>query len=138
MTPGRAKNKKKYEYILKTLAESDRGSWFNQEEQWQSNDSTSMASSLSSPSSSTRKLKASKQPYLNDSFTASSDSETNYSGSSKEISVIFTSVILPMRQQNKIYPRTNILSKKGLFACISVLTICVHCFSPSPFMRRRV
>ena len=84
---------------MKTLAESDHGSWFNQEEQWQSNDSTSMASSLSSPFSSTRKLKASKQAYLNDSFTASSDSETDYSGS---ISVIFTSVILPMRQQNKI------------------------------------
>ena len=65
---------------MKTLAESDRGSWFNQEEQWQSNDSTSMASSLSSPSSSTRKLKASKQSYLNDSFTASNDSETDYSG----------------------------------------------------------
>ena len=45
-----------------------------------------MASSLSSPSSSTRKLKASKQAYLNDSFTASSDSETDYSGSSEEIS----------------------------------------------------
>ena len=72
---------------MKTLAESDRGSWFNQEEQWQSNDSTSLASSLSSPSSSTRKLKASKQSYLNDSFTASSDSETDYSGSSEEISV---------------------------------------------------
>ena len=112
MTRGKAKNKKKYEYILKTLAESDRGSWFNQEEQWQSNDSTSMASSLSSPFSSTRKLKASKQAYLNDSFTASSDSETDYSGSSEEISVIFTSVILPMRQQNKIYLRTNILSKR--------------------------
>ena len=45
-----------------------------------------MASSLSSPSSSTRKLKASKQAYLNDSFTASSDSETDYSSSSEEIS----------------------------------------------------
>ena len=97
---------------MKTLAESDRGSWFNQEEQWQSNDSTSMASSLSSPSSSTRKLNASKQSYLNDSFTASSDSETDYSGSSEEISVTFASVILPMRQQNKIYSRTNILSKR--------------------------
>ena len=94
------------------LAESDRGSWFNQEEQWQSNDSTSMASSLSSPSSSTRKLIASKQSYSNDSFTASSDSETDYSGSSKEIRMTFTSVILPMRQQNKIYSRTNILSKR--------------------------
>ena len=97
---------------MKTLAESDRGSWFNQEEQWQSNDSTSIASSLSLPSSSTRKLKASKQSYFNDSFTASSDSETDYSGSSEEISVTFTSVILPMRQQNKIYSRTNILSKR--------------------------
>ena len=27
--------------------------------------------------------------------------------------------------------------QKGLFACISVLAICVRCFSPSPFMRRR-
>ena len=97
---------------MKTLAESDRGSWFNQEEQWQSNYSTSMASSLSLPSSSTKKLKASKQSYLNDSFTASSDSETDYSGSSEEISVTFASVILPMRQQNKIYSRTNILSKR--------------------------
>ena len=32
--------------------------------------------------------------------------------SSEEISVTFTSVILPMRQQNKIYSRTNILSKR--------------------------
>ena len=100
---------------MKTLAESDRGSWFNQEEQWQSNYSTSMASSSSSPSSSTRKLKASKQFCLNDSFTASSDSETDYSGSSEEISVTFTSVTLLMRQQNKSYSRTNILSKRVCF-----------------------
>ena len=106
MTPGKAKNEKKNtntfcswrkkrkfanktsfnENTKKTLAESDHGCSFNQEEQWQSNDSTSMASSLSSPSSSAKKLKASKQAYLNDSFTASSDSETDYYGSSEEIS----------------------------------------------------
>ena len=55
------------ENVKKTLAESNRGSWFNQE-QWQSNDSTSVASSLSSPLSSTKKLESSKQAFLNDSF----------------------------------------------------------------------
>ena len=106
MTTGKAKIQKKYEYILvsaekkrkfankasfnenvkKTLAESDRGSWLNQEEQWQSNDSTSVASSLSSPSSSTKKLEASKQAFLNDSFHASSDSESDCFDLSEEIS----------------------------------------------------
>ena len=75
------------------MAESDRGSWFNQEEQWQSNDSTSIASSLSSPSSSTKKLEASKQAFLNDSFHASSDSESDCFDSSEEISADSAGVI---------------------------------------------
>ena len=73
------------ENAKKTLAESDRGSWFNQE-QWQSNDSTSVTSSLSSPSSSTKKLESSKHAFLNDSFHASSDSELDCFDSSEEIS----------------------------------------------------
>ena len=55
--------------------------------QWQSNDSTSIASSLSSPSSSTtKKLEASEQASLNGSFHAPSDSESNCFDSSEEIS----------------------------------------------------
>ena len=70
-----------------------------------------MASSLSLPSSSTKKL---KQSYLNE--TASSDSETDYSGSSEEISVTFASVILPMRQKIK-FTREQTFYPKG-FVCL--------------------
>ncbi len=64
---------------MKTLAESDKGSWFNQE--------TRIDSSLSSPSpsTSTRKLEASKQAFLNDSFIVSSDSDSTYTESSEEV-----------------------------------------------------
>ena len=70
MTPGKAKNKKKYEYILPL---------------------------------------AKKRKFAN---------KMSFNENAK-------------KREQTFYPY------KGLFACISVLTICVRCFSPSPFIRRR-
>ena len=142
MTPGKAKTQKKntnsfcsrwkkrkfankasfHENAKKTLAESDRGSWFNQEEQWQSNDSTSIASSLSSPSSSTKKLEASKQAFLNDSFHASSDSESDCFDSSEEISAgVIGDVLFAKPTGNYIINPSNI---QELLQAIAVCKVC--------------
>ena len=144
MTPGKAKIQKKItntfcsrrkkrkfankasfnENAKKTLAESDRGSWFNQEEQWQSNDSTSVALSLSSPSSSTKKLEASKQAFLNDSFHASSDSESDCFDSSEEISDsvgVIGDVLFAKPTGNYIINPSNI---QELLQTIAVCKVC--------------